>query len=1035
MADTTGHHGQGSNANVQSPTVTGLTDASRRLVPDRTAQFEDFCQRRDAAAIVSVIAEAHDPEPLLLVACDLIDARVLTDPQYLAWADELLARLSAVAAGSPDLGRDATRHCHGGVEGRCRVMLSHSHVLSYSNRFSDAIDLLDRMIRLASDGGARLLEARGRMALIHPLSRIGRVAEAIEHGEFARTALKRLASEPQAAPTLHILVAKTEANLGVLHKANHDPQRALDCLDAARPAFTGVPAALAQLDSNRGEALLELGEFDLAEQAFTLALESLRTLIQSRAAAIVEGNLADLMGRLGRIADSTASYERARRLHESVGAVGDLARLQAEQAELFAAAGMLIESKRELLEACAALTTAGMVAEEQRARRSLISVLLRLGERRAAELELEKADRSAVAASRDALEVGRWGVVRGEVHRANGRLDESLAEFRRALPLLESRRVEWCIAAAQTARVLVELPEGGSPLLGEAMRSIEGALAEARKLGLSPLEAECLAIRAAVRIALGVALSDVAAADGANPNAAALEDLRRAAALIEGTRRSLQADRLRSAFAASSSSVHEAHVALLLGQHAPRIEELFAAIEAGRHRSLLDCIGASAPLDGGCRDDEDHRLRQESARLHTLVNGLLSGVVRAAGSDAFEAWRSRLRSTEGELRVVEARRAALARGNRSTRGATTSEFNPDAGLHDVQSALPADGALLEWCVARGAIAAVVVRPSGACLVTIPSKIEAVSAAVEAFRFHVARRLHAGSSLRFASKLHAECLASLSRLHQLLLAPLEAALDGVRQIHHVPAGELTSVPLHALYDGRRFAIERWAVTTSPSASAAVALAGSSRRDGPRLIVGVGDDNAPAIRDEVRGLARMWPDAIVLADGDATIDRVRREVTRASFIHIAAHGRTPVSSPLSAGLLLADGWWTVSDIESCDLRGAHVILSACESGRAVRVGGDETVGLFRAFLRAGAAELVVSEWAAFDATTHRLMATVASDLARQPRTATESLARSFRHAILALIADGEHPAFWAPFRILAAPLATCVESHTLDRLRHE
>ena len=74
---------------------------------------------------------------------------------------------------------------------------------------------------------------------------------------------------------------------------------------------------------------------------------------------------------------------------------------------------------------------------------------------------------------------------------------------------------------------------------------------------------------------------------------------------------------------------------------------------------------------------------------------------------------------------------------------------------------------------------------------------------------------------------------------------------------------------------------------------------------------------------------------------------------------------------SALKLHDGWLMAADAMGVDLPGAHVTLSACEPGRSEVIGGDEVLGLTRAFLVAGAATLTVSLWLAQDETTRELM----------------------------------------------------------------
>lgn len=948
----------------------------------------DAIGRRDGDALLDVLSASATPSALLHAACDALDARTLAHLEDLPWVIGILERAVEIAER-----RDA-------AAGRCRSLLSLSHALAYATRFDEAIAALRMLVPAARAAGEPLLAARGRVALIHPLSRRGAWAEAIAEGTAGRDELAALAERDGGLATL---VAKADANLGVLHKARHDPARALEHFDRALPSFAAIPPALAQIESNRAEALLELGRFEEAEAAFRRSLEALTALGIDRAAAIVEGNLADLLGRMGRLADATVSFERARRRHESVGSLGDVARLRAEQGELFAAAGLLVEARHELAGALDGLVAAGLVAERARACRALVRVHLRLGEPRAAQRLLE-AHRWPCAAAETGLdpaaldlERGRWRAVEASALAAAGRHAEALTAMREAQALLVSRRVERCVCLASGAEIALRAGEPDSAA-GMAFEAV-GIAAE---LGIEPLEAECLRVRAE---AIGMS--------GAG-EAQALADLARAASLLERTRGSLQADRLRSAFAAHSSTVHESFAAALLRMPAPDPARLFAAVEEGRNRSILDRISSAASEE---REEEAISARTPDAlayrRLVATVNGQWSRAGEVVDSPEASRWRADLADAEERLRVLEARRwSANGSGGAIERPSTVT-------LAELAEALPPNAAVVEWCAVRGAIAAVVVRANAARVVRLKASPDDLRDALDACRFQMARRTLGGTATRFVERLRADAIAALRRLDRMLLEPLREPLDAATAIHHVPAGALLGVPFHALHDGERFAIEAADISHSPSASAMRFVAARPPSRGPRVIVGVGDERAPGIEDEARRLAELWPDATLLLGREATVEAVRTAVRGASTVHLAAHGRMPQGSPMSAGVLLADGWWTVREIERSALAGATVVVAACESGRLARTGGDEIDGLVRAFLCAGARELVVSEWAASDRSTRRLMLDAGEALARTPSAAAIDLRSALIAAIRREIARGEHPALWAPFMIYGSP----------------
>jgi CHAT domain-containing protein len=76
--------------------------------------------------------------------------------------------------------------------------------------------------------------------------------------------------------------------------------------------------------------------------------------------------------------------------------------------------------------------------------------------------------------------------------------------------------------------------------------------------------------------------------------------------------------------------------------------------------------------------------------------------------------------------------------------------------------------------------------------------------------------------------------------------------------------------------------------------------------------------------------------------------------------------------TAGRILADGVLTAREILEQGLRAPDFLaLSACQTGMAGTLGGDEMAGLSQALLYAGARSLLVSLWAVNDPATAHLM----------------------------------------------------------------
>jgi CHAT domain-containing protein len=120
--------------------------------------------------------------------------------------------------------------------------------------------------------------------------------------------------------------------------------------------------------------------------------------------------------------------------------------------------------------------------------------------------------------------------------------------------------------------------------------------------------------------------------------------------------------------------------------------------------------------------------------------------------------------------------------------------------------------------------------------------------------------------------------------------------------------------------------------------------------------------------------------VLVGRDASVDRVLSEMTGATTLHLAAHGRLRRDNPLFSSLLLDDGPLTVYDLESLPSVPAEIVLSACSAGAGHALVGDELLGLAWTLLAAGARNVLAPLLPVPDRTTIEVMTLLHQELAQ-------------------------------------------------------
>jgi len=138
----------------------------------------------------------------------------------------------------------------------------------------------------------------------------------------------------------------------------------------------------------------------------------------------------------------------------------------------------------------------------------------------------------------------------------------------------------------------------------------------------------------------------------------------------------------------------------------------------------------------------------------------------------------------------------------------------------------------------------------------------------------------------------------------------------------------------------------------------------------------------------------------------------------YIHIATHGFVNEKSPGMSGLYfypLKDNQYDnilyMGEIYHLHLNAQLVVLSACETGLGKVASGEGVLGFSRAFVLAGARNLLLSLWQVNDASTTGLMARFYNYHLIEGRSLPDAL----RQAKLDLICNPEtnHPCYWAPF----------------------
>jgi tetratricopeptide (TPR) repeat protein len=235
--------------------------------------------------------------------------------------------------------------------------------------------------------------------------------------------------------------------------------------------------------------------------------------------------------------------------------------------------------------------------------------------------------------------------------------------------------------------------------------------------------------------------------------------------------------------------------------------------------------------------------------------------------------------------------------------------------------------------------------------------------------HLPFALHRLADPRTTRAIAAASTAVLDRASAVFDEVLLGALASVvrdRPLVVVPTGLLQSLPWSVLPScvGRP-------VTVAPSAAVWHRSAGRPAVDVAARVVVVAGPGLPGARAEAEAVAALYPGSTRLVDGTADAGHVAAALAGASLVHVAAHGHLRSDNPQFSALQLADGPFTVYDLELLHGAPHHVVLAACDTGRSHVVAGEEVLGLAAALLGQGTATLVAPVVPVPDAETEPLM----------------------------------------------------------------
>lgn len=504
------------------------------------------------------------------------------------------------------------------------------------------------------------------------------------------------------------------------------------------------------------------------------------------------------------------------------------------------------------------------------------------------------------------------------------------------------------------------------------------------------------------------------------------------------------------------SDVYARYASVLL--HLGKPEEALVQVERGRGQGLArQAIQGRSEWRGLLPSGDARKLTDATQALRTAEANLRSveeQVEKLAGVADAQSVRTAQRAASEAQRIRDETQQALT-ALRNEIAQRRPDFRMLCGLDtptpEVFTTLAkkySDTLFLTWAVTPEETLLFALRGSGVQAFPIPVGRVALAKQVMVWRELITPSEEGGPGESAQQEK-----AAARALYTLLFGAVEKAglltASEVKRLVVIGDGPLRELPFAALVDGGgKRLVERFPLTTGVSLRLLAPLPASATEEhsqpaghGILCIADPGGGDArradsdlfsgfaplPAARREGQAIAQFFGDGATKLVGDAATKKAVLPVLGTMrLLHFATHGYLDDRDGLRSGLLLApsnggaDGepdelpLLTAAEILNQPLAAELAVLSACETGRGERSGGEGLLGLVWAFRAAGCPSVVASQWSVDDDATGRLMVRFYEGL-RAGRRRDDAL----QDALLSILGDGNGkqsaPYFWAAFQL--------------------
>jgi tetratricopeptide (TPR) repeat protein len=866
---------------------------------------------------------------------------------------------------------------------QARHMMGRS--LGANEEFEKAIPFYREAIAGLEESGDSWQAARLHLALIGVLLNADQYGEAFE---VARSAERRFKDNNDETG-----LARLYNNVANIFHRTDDHSKAYEYYRKSYEMFekTGDRQAMALSSFNLGNALADIDQFEQSEEMYERSIQLSKELGLTDLATQASYNRAYLYYLRGRYSAALDHFSRLRGKFEAAGSWRHFALCDLDEAEIYLQLNLSKDAATLAVRAAERFEQLGLRYEQAKAT-AFYGVALIQMHRFAEALNVFVSSQRIFELENNKYWMGLLDLYRAEVHLSLERYWEAQALASQARATFEqlaipSKRIFSLVLLGRVAMALNDL-HAADRYASEIEATIRGIKIP---LVLFPYHLLCAEI-----------------AERMNQTERARHHYESAAEELERHQARLHHDDLRVTFFKGRHRAYDALVRLSLAEpdHDEALPAAYAWCERARSRGLIELLSSYAP------SSRAHIEQSLLAKIDRLREELNTFYARSQP-------QSRPIPSTPDFETILLKEQELARTLRDVSAADPEYASLQqvsiATLESVTAALPARTTLVEYFASGDEILVFIISPSASKIVRRLCPASRILRLQERLGFQL-EKFMLGSDYVAA---HAEQILEgtnrrLLELYRNLMEPFIADLQTPHLVI-VPHGSLHFLPFHAFYDGTKYLVDDFAISYAPSASVFKYCLDKTPVGGESpLLVGVADEHAPMVAEEIGRLRRLFPGARVLENEAATRHAFVERSGRSEFLHIATHAVFRQDNPMFSGFKLADGWFTAFDLFSMTCDTNLVTLSGCQSGVSEVTGADDLLGLMRGFLYAGARSLLLSLWNVNDESTAALMTRFYQ---AWQQGAPKSIA--LRSAMLALRDKYPNPFYWAPFLLVGNP----------------